>query len=302
MDAGWFCAESVVAELAHRQGIESDLLPAIATGFCGGVSRRDGMCGAVSGAVMAIGLVNGRKNAKDSRESTYAAVQALVDGFAKEFGSANCSELLGLRLGTDDGRAEFRARGLMRRCRGFTCRAAEMAAEIIDRIVRQRGRRRGGGRNGGRDMTSIATAALQAGPVAPGDFGRLVDLLEAEGLPSGDLREPGVRLFVFRDGGAAIGYAGLEVYGTDALLRSVVVDPTRRRAGVGRSIVEATLAEARRLGATRVFLLTNTAKTYFERLGFVSIDRASAPETILSTRQAAGLCPSSAPLMVKTLV
>jgi hypothetical protein len=23
MDAGWFCAESVVAELAHRQGVES---------------------------------------------------------------------------------------------------------------------------------------------------------------------------------------------------------------------------------------------------------------------------------------
>ena len=134
MDAGWMCAESVVAELAHRQGIESDLLPAIATGFCGGVSRRGGMCGAVSGAAMAISLVGGRHNAADSQEGTYAAVQALVDGFAKEFGSVDCPELLGLRLGTDAGRAEFRARGLKRRCRGFTCRAAELAAEIIDRM------------------------------------------------------------------------------------------------------------------------------------------------------------------------
>jgi len=150
-------------------------------------------------------------------------------------------------------------------------------------------------------MTSIAATALQAGPLAPGDFRRLADWLEAEGLPSADLREPGVRLFAFGDGGAAIGYAGLEVYGTDALLRSVVVDPARRSVGLGRAIVETTLAEARRLGATRAFLLTNTAKAYFERLGFVAIDRASAPETILSTRQAAGLCPSSAPLMVKTL-
>jgi C_GCAxxG_C_C family probable redox protein len=134
MDAGWFCAESVVAELALRLGVESDLLPAIATGFCGGVSRRGGMCGAVSGAVMAISLVNGRRSAADSREAAYAAVQSLVDGFVKEFGSVNCPELLGLHLGTDEGRAEFRARGLMRRCRGFTCRAAEMAAEIIDRM------------------------------------------------------------------------------------------------------------------------------------------------------------------------
>jgi hypothetical protein len=118
-------------------------------------------------------------------------------------------------------------------------------------------------------VTSIATMAAGAEPLRPEDLPRLTKLLEAERLPSGDLCEPGVRLFAFRDGGAAI--------------------------------VDATLAEAQKLGATRAFLLTTAAKAYFERLGIVSIDRASAPDAILSTRQAAGLCPSSAPLMVKTL-
>lgn len=150
-------------------------------------------------------------------------------------------------------------------------------------------------------MTTISTAPLQAAPLAPEDFRRLAAWLEAEGLPSGDLRQPGVRLFVFRVDGAAIGYAGLEVYGADALLRSVVVDPLRRRAGAGRVIVEAALAEARALGATRAYLLTTSAQAYFARLGFAAIDRASAPAAILSTRQAAGLCPASAPLMVKPL-
>jgi N-acetylglutamate synthase-like GNAT family acetyltransferase len=151
-------------------------------------------------------------------------------------------------------------------------------------------------------MTTIALTALQVGLLAPGDLSRLAELLDAEGLPSGDLRQPDVQLFAFRDGDATVGYAGLEVYGKDALLRSVVVDPARRRAGLGRTIVDATLSKAKKLGATRVFLLTNTAKAYFERLGFASIDRAAAPDTILSTRQAAGLCPSSAPLMVRALV
>ena len=150
-------------------------------------------------------------------------------------------------------------------------------------------------------MTPIAAAALQARPLAPGDFRRLADWLDAERLPSGDLREPDVRLFAFHDGDATVGYAGLEIHGKDALLRSVVVDPARRRAGLGRTIVEATLAEAHRLGATRAFLLTTAAKAYFERLGFVSTDRASAPDAILATRQAAGLCPSTAPLMIKSL-
>ena len=150
-------------------------------------------------------------------------------------------------------------------------------------------------------MTSIAIVALRAQPLKPGDLVRLAELLNAEGLPSGDLREPDVRLFAFRDGDAVVGFAGLEVYGKDALLRSVVVDPERRRAGLGRAVVEATLAEARRFGATRAFLLTVSAKGYFERLGFASIDRASAPAAILATRQAAGLCPSTAPLMTKSL-
>jgi C_GCAxxG_C_C family probable redox protein len=135
IDAGWACAESVVAVVAERQGIQSDLLPAIATGFCGGVSRRGGMCGAVSGAVMAIGMVNGRRGAGDSREPTYAAVQSLVDGFVKAFGSINCLDLLGFELETEQGQAEFRASGSIKRCRGYSCRAAEIAAEILDRMA-----------------------------------------------------------------------------------------------------------------------------------------------------------------------
>jgi N-acetylglutamate synthase-like GNAT family acetyltransferase len=150
-------------------------------------------------------------------------------------------------------------------------------------------------------MTPIASLAPQAEPLSAEDRPRLAELLDAEGLPSGDLGEPGVRLFAFRDKGAIVGYAGFELYGGDALLRSVIVPPTRRRAGLGRAVVEATLAEARRLGATRAFLLTTTAKAYFERLGFAAIDRASAPAAILATRQAVGLCPSSAPLMAKAL-
>ena len=155
----------------------------------------------------------------------------------------------------------------------------------------------------GGSLASAATiAGLRAEPMTAEDFRRLAALLDAEHLPSADLHEPDVRLFAFRHSEATVGYAGFELYGGDALLRSVVVDPARRRGGAGRAIVAATLAEARRLGATRAFLLTTTAKDYFVRLGFAAIDRAAAPAAIAATRQAAGLCPSTAPLMVKPLV
>ncbi len=150
-------------------------------------------------------------------------------------------------------------------------------------------------------MTSAATLTPRAQPLRQGQLSHLKALLDAERLPSADLDEPDVRLFAFHDGGEIVAYAGLELYGGDALLRSVVVIPARRRGGMGKAVVEATLAEARSLGAARAFLLTTTAKAYFERLGFLTIDRGAAPETILSTRQAASLCPSSAPVMVRAL-
>jgi len=150
-------------------------------------------------------------------------------------------------------------------------------------------------------MTAAAIGALRAEAMTAEDFRRLAALLDDERLPSADLHQPDVRLFAFRDGEATVGYAGLELYGGDALLRSVVVDPARRRRGSGQAIVAATLAEARRLGATRAFLLTTIAKDYFVRLGFAAIDRAAAPAAIVATRQAAGLCPTTAPLMVKAL-
>lgn len=130
-ESGLSCAESVVLALARRQGIESDLLPAIATGFCAGVARTGGMCGAVSGAVMAIGLANGRRRAGDNHEANYACVQALVAAFATDFGSTACPELLGVDIGAAEGRQAFRERGLIERCHGYTRRAAELAAEII---------------------------------------------------------------------------------------------------------------------------------------------------------------------------
>ena len=58
--AGFYCAESVVMAIAKAEGIESELLPRIATGFGGGMARTCGDCGAVTGAMMAVGLALGR--------------------------------------------------------------------------------------------------------------------------------------------------------------------------------------------------------------------------------------------------
>ena len=52
-------------------------------------------------------------------------------------------------------------------------------------------------------------------------------------------------------------------------------------------------------GANTAYLLTTDAVQFFERMGFRRIERSAAPADILSTRQAALLCPSTAALMAR---
>lgn len=129
---GLYCAEAVLKTLAERQGITDPQLTAMATGFCGGLSRTAGPCGAVTGAVMGLGLALGRSDASGSAQPAYQAVQTLLQRFGDEFGATGCAELLGCHLGTPEGRQAFNDGNLRVRCAGYTGRAAALAAEIID--------------------------------------------------------------------------------------------------------------------------------------------------------------------------
>ncbi|MDK9722032.1 MAG: C-GCAxxG-C-C family protein [Rhodospirillales bacterium] len=132
-NGGLFCAESVLLALAQHQEIESDLLPAISTGFCSGQARTCGQCGAVAGALMGLGLAFGRNRGGESLDQAYQAVQNFLKAFESEFGSSNCQGLLGVDLGTAEGYAEFKDKNLIVRCIDYVAKATEMAAEIIDK-------------------------------------------------------------------------------------------------------------------------------------------------------------------------
>jgi N-acetylglutamate synthase-like GNAT family acetyltransferase len=135
------------------------------------------------------------------------------------------------------------------------------------------------------------------------ELGELVALLRDEGLPCENLgTDRQCRFFSFRSAdGAAIGFSGLELFGTDALLRSVVVVKTFRGRGCGRIIITKTLKRARELGVRHVYLLTTTAMTFFRQLGFSNVKREDAPETIAKSEEFSVLCPTSAMLMKSAL-
>lgn len=130
---GLFCAESVLLTLARRQGIDDPNVPAIATGFCSGLAQTAGPCGAVTGAVMGLGLALGRQDGAGSVQRSYEATKDLIGRFTEEFGSVNCADLLGCHLGTPEGQQTFTENKLWKRCMTYTGRATALAADIIDR-------------------------------------------------------------------------------------------------------------------------------------------------------------------------
>jgi amino-acid N-acetyltransferase len=126
--------------------------------------------------------------------------------------------------------------------------------------------------------------------------------LNAGGLPYSDLTDVQLEHFFFvGSDGAPTGLVGLEVYGTDALLRSLVVGGTDRKKGVGSALVQHAEDYAVSFNVRAIYLLTSTAEVFFERLGYKRVARTQAPASIHSTREFLSLCPASAAFMVKRL-
>ena len=130
----------------------------------------------------------------------------------------------------------------------------------------------------------------------------VVALLEAEGLPASDLTEAHLQHFFFiGTDGTPSALVGLEIYGRDALLRSLVVSATARTQGLGSALVLHAEQYAAAHEVRALYLLTTTAESFFEHRGYRRIDRANAPSAIQSTREFASLCPASSAFMIKRL-
>ena len=129
------------------------------------------------------------------------------------------------------------------------------------------------------------------------DLAAVEDLLTKTHLPLGGVSESIDAFIVAESDGRVMGTAGVERYGPYGLLRSVAVDPSLQRQGVGRALVERLISDSEQNGIAELYLLTTTAEEYFPAFGFLKIDREETPVEIQNTSQFRDLCPSSATVM-----
>ncbi len=143
---------------------------------------------------------------------------------------------------------------------------------------------------------------LEIRAASAADFDAAIALLARAKLPVADLSAASVSEFLVASiDHSFAGLIGLELYGAIGLLRSLVVDPAFRSAGLGRVLVAALEAQATSQGVNELWLLTIDADTWFRGLGYDERQRDQAPDAIAQTAEFVTLCPGDAVLMRKTL-
>ena len=133
---GFNCAQAVFTAFSHRFGIDEDTAKRISAGLGGGVGRNREVCGAVSGAAMAIGSIKAATQGEDAKgkQEYYELVREFCEKFKEIHGSIICRELLRIAANKkesatpDDRTAEYYKN---RPCLKIVEDAAEIVAQMI---------------------------------------------------------------------------------------------------------------------------------------------------------------------------
>ncbi len=127
-----------------------------------------------------------------------------------------------------------------------------------------------------------------------------IALLQQHTLPVTDIDDDKI-LYLLQDGDTAIGTIGLEIFEDCALLRSVSVVKEQQGKGYGKFMNDAIENYVKDAGINCLYLLTTTAKDFFDKQGYCIISREEAPVTIKQTTEFTSLCPSTAVVMKKRI-
>ncbi|MBN2159816.1 MAG: C_GCAxxG_C_C family protein [Spirochaetes bacterium] len=129
---GLNCAQAILKAYGPSCGLEENLCVRIAAPLGGGIGHLQEICGAVSGAIMVIGLKFGEGSEDRGKR---ARINDLVQDFVREFTSRNrshlCRDLLGFDISTPDGLAEARKKGIFGGCAEYV----RIAAEILEKML-----------------------------------------------------------------------------------------------------------------------------------------------------------------------
>ena len=127
------CSQAVFTAYADKARIDPDTAKAVAAGFGGGIGRTQGVCGAVTGAVMAIGVsLFDPGDLPGSKRLVGETSRAFMQKFEDREDSVECRSLIGVDLNTEEGVEEAQRKELFKtKCAKYVATACEILEEMI---------------------------------------------------------------------------------------------------------------------------------------------------------------------------
>jgi C_GCAxxG_C_C family probable redox protein len=125
---GFNCSQAVFAAFASRFGLSDETALKLSSPFGGGIARRGEVCGALTGALMVLGLQHGNFDPQ-RKENTYQIAEKFVREFKVRHGAILCRELLGCDISTPAGMQAAREQHL------FTTICPALVEETVKSLV-----------------------------------------------------------------------------------------------------------------------------------------------------------------------
>jgi len=139
MHEGYNCAQSVLVPHGPALGLDRATCLRLAAPFGGGMGRAGETCGALTGALMVLGLAHGVPSPlSEDKDRGYAPARQFIERFRQAHGSLLCRDLAGVDLSTPDGLQAFRDRGLHDNlCPRYVRTACRLLQDLLARPAKE---------------------------------------------------------------------------------------------------------------------------------------------------------------------
>lgn len=131
---GFNCAQSILAAYGEPLGMPRETALRVAAAFGGGIGGLGDTCGAVTGALMVLGLALAKIDPQDStaKQKNYQLTRQFIDEFKKRNRCTLCRELLGCDISTAQGMQQAKEAGRFTTiCPGLVKDAAEIVEQLL---------------------------------------------------------------------------------------------------------------------------------------------------------------------------
>ncbi|MHA2224310.1 MAG: C-GCAxxG-C-C family protein [Candidatus Hodarchaeales archaeon] len=128
------CSQAIISTYGPKFGIDQESCLKISEAFGGGIAYLGSICGAVSGALMVIGLSHGRINDDDlnAKYATLRYAEEFINRFKVRNNTVMCKELLNFEINTEEKLKLAREKKVFDNCAGFVQDAAEIIEELVE--------------------------------------------------------------------------------------------------------------------------------------------------------------------------